>query len=119
SSDLASVLRTSSTGYDANRMTSGYQRVTLVSCLVRRSPICTSACWMWRGFLSSRRYSLSCLSESWRPNQVFHQNTNGINTISHAVRKNRRRLRVDMRRCGLTVCYGKKAPFDISAEEMG
>jgi hypothetical protein len=24
-----------------------------------------------------------------------------------------------MRRCGLTVCSGKEAPFDISAEEMG
>ena len=80
----ASVLRTSSTGYEARRTTCGYQRVTLGSWRVMRSPICTRACWMWRGCFSSCRYSVSCLSESWRPNQVFHQNRNGIRTISHA-----------------------------------
>src|SRR5208337_4439864 len=52
---------------------------------------------MCRGCLSSCRYSASCLSESWRPNQVFHQNRNGIRTISHAVRKKSSRLPVDMR----------------------
>src|SRR5208282_831878 len=55
---------------------------------------------MCRGCFSSCRYSASCLSESWRPNQVFHQNKNGIRTISHAVRKKSSRLPVDMRgRC--------------------
>ena len=39
----------------------------------------------------------SCLSESCRPNQVFHQNRNGIRTISQPVAKNSSRLRVDMR----------------------
>src|SRR5579864_6660237 len=62
-----------------------------------RCPSCTSACWMWRGCLSSFKYSVSCLSESWRPNQVFHQNRNGMSTISQAVTKNSKRLRVDMR----------------------
>src|ERR1700730_13249557 len=52
---------------------------------------------MWRGRLSSFRYSTICLSESWRPNQVFHQNKKGMSTISQAVRKKSRRLRVDMR----------------------
>src|ERR1700730_5798528 len=51
---------------------------------------------MWRGRLSSFRYSTICLSESWRPNQVFHQNKKGMSTISQAVRKKSRRLRVDM-----------------------
>src|SRR6266581_3545918 len=63
-----------------------------------RSPICTNACWMWRGCLSSRRYPVSCFSESCRPNQVFHQNRNGMSTISQAVAKNRMRWPVDMRR---------------------
>src|SRR5579872_812484 len=44
---------------------------------------------MWRGFLSSCRYSVICWSERWRPNQVFHQNRNGISTISQPVTKNR------------------------------
>src|SRR5690348_4339986 len=52
---------------------------------------------MWRGFLSSCKYSLSCLSDNWRPNQVFHQNRKGISTINHAVKKNNRRWRVDIR----------------------
>ena len=52
---------------------------------------------MWRGCFSSCRYSANCLSESCRPNQVFHQNRNGMRTISHPVTKNSNRLRVDMR----------------------
>src|SRR5580700_4765550 len=52
---------------------------------------------MWRGCFSSCKYSPICLSESWRPNQVFHQNKNGMRTISHPVAKNSSRLRVDMR----------------------
>src|SRR5580698_3099216 len=52
---------------------------------------------MWRGCFSSCRYSTICLSESCRPNQVFHQNRNGMRTISHPVAKNNNRLRVDMR----------------------
>ena len=62
-----------------------------------RSPNCTSACWMWRGCLSSLRYSRIFVSERWRPNQVLHQNRNGMSTISQATRKKSRRLRVDMR----------------------
>src|SRR5215467_13522743 len=63
-----------------------------------RSPSCTSACCMWRGFFSSCRYSLSSVFESLRPNHVFHQNRNGISTISHAVTKKRMRWPLDMRR---------------------
>src|SRR5215470_17139354 len=59
------------------------------------------ACWMWRGCASSRRYSVTSLSERWRPNQVFHQNRNGIRTMSHPVTRNRMRLRVDMLARGL------------------
>src|SRR6266446_8833679 len=44
---------------------------------------------MWRGFFVSWRYSVNCWSESLRPNQVFHQNRNGIRQISQAVRKKR------------------------------
>src|SRR2546428_6738762 len=68
---------------------------------------------MWRGFLSSCKYSLSCLSESWRPNQVFHQKRNGISTISQAVTKNRMRCPVDMRRRALG------PPDDPISEELG
>src|SRR5258708_34717643 len=44
---------------------------------------------MWRGFFVSCRYSVNCWSVSLRPNQVFHQNRNGIRQISQAVRKKR------------------------------
>src|SRR5580700_7116614 len=44
---------------------------------------------MWRGFFVSWRYSVNCWSESLRPNQVFHQNRNGMRQISHAVMKKR------------------------------
>src|ERR1700734_914218 len=44
---------------------------------------------MCRGFFVSCRYSFNCWSESFRPNQVFHQNRNGIRQISHAVTKKR------------------------------
>src|SRR5580704_5953694 len=44
---------------------------------------------MWRGFFVSCKYSVSCWSESLRPNQVFHQNRNGIRQISQAVTKKR------------------------------
>src|SRR5271157_1438955 len=44
---------------------------------------------MWRGFFVSCRYSVSCWSESLRPNQVFHQKRNGIRQISQAVTKKR------------------------------
>ena len=40
----ASVLRTSSTGFEARRTTCGYHCVTLGSRRVMRSPICTRAC---------------------------------------------------------------------------
>src|SRR5262252_214370 len=52
---------------------------------------------MCRGCCSSLRYSAIFWSESARPNQVFHQERNGISTMSHAVRKNNRRCLVDMR----------------------
>jgi hypothetical protein len=39
-----------------------------------------------------------CLSVSRRPNQVFHQNKNGINTISHPVRRKITRWRLVIRR---------------------
>ncbi len=68
-----------------------------------RSLICTSACWMCRGFLSSWRYSVSCWSERWRPNQVFHQNRNGMRTMSQPVAKNRIFWVRDIERLGL-VC---------------
>src|SRR5712692_661130 len=92
----ASVLRTSSTGCAASRTISGYQRGALASCRPMRSPSCTRACWMCRGCFSSLRYSVICLSESWRPNQVFHQNRNGMSTINQAVIKNSQRFRADM-----------------------
>src|ERR1700683_909358 len=44
---------------------------------------------MWRGFFVSCRYSVSCWSESLRPNHVFHQNRNGIKQMSQAVTKKR------------------------------
>src|SRR5580658_1959876 len=44
---------------------------------------------MWRGFFVSCRYSVNCASESLRPNQVFHQNRNGIRQINQAVTKKR------------------------------
>src|SRR5271170_1166479 len=44
---------------------------------------------MWRGFFVSCRYSVNCWSESLRPNQVFHQNRNGIRQMSQAVTKKR------------------------------
>src|SRR5208283_1315747 len=56
---------------------------------------------MCRGCFSSCKYSATCLSESWRPNQVFHQNRNGMSTISHAVRKKSSRFPVDIRGRGL------------------
>src|SRR3989442_1445963 len=65
---------------------------------------------MWRGFLSSCKYSLSCRSDNWRPNQVFHQNRNGIRTISHPMKKNKKRLRVDMR--GLAAGVADSVPGD-------
>src|SRR5215831_3098613 len=52
---------------------------------------------MCLGCCSSLRYSAIFLSESARPNQVFHQKRNGISTMSQAVRKNNRRCLVDMR----------------------
>ena len=42
---------------------------------------------MWRGFLSSCKYSFNCWSDRCRPNQVFHQNRNGMRTMSHPVVK--------------------------------
>src|SRR5579862_2227538 len=66
-----------------------------------RSPSWTRACWMWRGFFSSCRYSVSCWSERWRPNQVFHQNRNGMSTMSHPVVKKRIFWVRDMLRLGL------------------
>src|SRR5215472_2348218 len=63
-----------------------------------------SACWMWRGCASSCRYSVTSLSERWRPNHVFHQNRNGIRTISQPVTRKRIRLRVDMLARGFAEC---------------
>ncbi len=37
------------------------------------------------------------MSESWRPNQVLHQNKKGMSTINQAVRKKSARLLVDIR----------------------
>src|SRR5215470_15988012 len=51
---------------------------------------------MCLGLASSRKYSVTCLSERCRPNQVFHQNRNGMSTRSHPVTKKRTRWRVDM-----------------------
>src|ERR1700688_3298033 len=62
-----------------------------------RSPSWTRACWMWRGCLSSFRYSMICVSERRRPNQVLHQKRKGMSTIAHAVTEKSNRLRVDMR----------------------
>src|SRR5579859_8000586 len=45
----------------------------------------------------SLRYSPISLVVSARPNHVLHQNINGMSTTSHAVTKNRIRLRVDIR----------------------
>ena len=45
----ASVLRTSSRGFEASRTRSGYQRAALGSCRLMRWPSCTMACWMCRG----------------------------------------------------------------------
>ena len=85
----ASVLRTSSTGFVERRSMSGYQCRAFASVWLMRSPSCTSACWMCRGFLSSWRYSVSCWSFRWRPNQVFHQKRKGMRTMSHPVAKKR------------------------------
>src|ERR1700685_4473911 len=78
-----------------------------------RSPNCTSACWMWRGFLSSWRYSVICCSERCRPNHVFHQNRNGMRTMSHPVAKKRIFWVRDVERLGLD--SGVAEPF----EEVG
>src|SRR5713226_3156333 len=59
---------------------------------------------MWRGCFSSFKYTVICLSESWRPNQVFHQKRNGMRTINQAVTKNKRRFRGDMRWGGRAGC---------------
>src|SRR5206468_6997931 len=59
---------------------------------------------MCRGCLSSLKYSLICVSERWRPNQVFHQNKKGISTISQATRKKRKRFRTDMWRREVASC---------------
>src|SRR6266478_2737192 len=73
---------------------------------------------MWRGCLSSFRYSVICLSESWRPNQVLHQNRKGMSTISQATRKKSNRLRVDMRcRGGGTESWTMAGGF--AASEVG
>src|ERR1051325_2917359 len=56
---------------------------------------------MWRGFLSSCRYSVICGWYRWRPNQVFHQNRNGISTISQPVTKNSSFCVGEMLRLGL------------------
>src|SRR5450432_3426616 len=62
-------------------------------------------------------YSPSCLSESCRPNQVFHQNRNGMSTISQPVAKNNRRLRVDMRGlAGGGDEAGSSVTVDVSGE---
>src|ERR1700676_2349958 len=114
----ASVLRTSSTGCAAKRTNSGYQPAAVASRWARRSPNCTRACWMWRGCLSSFRYSTICWSESWRPNQVFHQNKKGMRTISQAVKKKRRRLRVDMR-CRARAGGAGEFSMEISSRSKG
>src|ERR1700730_820121 len=61
---------------------------------------------MWRGFLVSFRYSLSCWSVSLRPNHVFHQNRKGIRQISHAVRKKRSFWVRDMPGLGSCTSWG-------------
>src|SRR5947207_2000592 len=75
---------------------------------------------MCRGCLSSLKYSLICVSERWRPNQVFHQNKKGISTISQATRKKRKRFRADMWRrdvasCedGNQQCHGKQETLPL------
>src|ERR1700686_638510 len=83
----ASVLRTSSTGSAARRTRAGYHCFDVASWRVMRSPTCTRACWMWRGFLVSCKYSVNCWSESLRPNHVFHQNRKGMRQTSLAVTK--------------------------------
>src|ERR1039458_10278145 len=59
---------------------------------------------MWRGFLSSCRYSVNRWSDRWRPNHVFHQNRKGIRTISHPVAKKRIFWVRDIERLGLCSC---------------
>src|SRR5215470_3204799 len=51
---------------------------------------------MCLGLASSRKYSVTCLSERCRPNQVFHQKRKGMSTRSHPVTKKSTRWRVDM-----------------------
>src|SRR5438270_1888178 len=65
---------------------------------------------MCRGCFSSTRYSLILPSDSCRPNQVLHQNRNGISTISHAVTKNSTRLLVDMRARGTAIGCAAATP---------
>jgi hypothetical protein len=81
-----------------------------------RSLICTRACWMCRGFLSSWRYSVNCWSERCRPNQVFHQNRNGMRTISQPVAKKRIFCVRDIKRLGLgtTVSTGAGVGTELS-----
>ena len=50
--------------------------------------------------LVSCRYSVICWSERCRPNQVFHQNRNGMRTISQPVTKKRIFWVRDMPRLG-------------------
>src|SRR5438309_11992338 len=68
---------------------------------------------MRSSFLSSCKYALSSISDGCSPKQVFHQNTNGISTISNAVTKNRMRCPGDMRRRALGL------PDDAISEEFG
>src|SRR5689334_3626959 len=105
----ASVLRTSSTLYVASRSRSGYHCFAVASPWDMRSPICTSACWIWRGCLSSCKYSVIFEGERCRPNHVLHQNKNGISTINHATKKNSRRLRTDMWCRGFGLAAGSAA----------
>src|SRR5215469_6269853 len=57
---------------------------------------------MWRGFLLSWRYSMSCWSDRCRPNHVFHQKRKGIKTMSHPVTKKRIFCVREIERLGLT-----------------
>src|SRR4030088_3208216 len=80
-----------------------------------RSPTWTRACWMWRGCLSSFKYSVICEFERRRPNQVFHQNRKGMSTISQAATKKSNLLRVDMRwRRGTAEASTTTGEFNVS-----
>ena len=89
-------------------------------CSVRRSHALTH---LHQGMLDMARLLVvvqilgDCWSERWRPNHVFHQNRNGMRTISQPVAKNRIFWVRDILRLGLA--SGSVELMELGADDSG